>query len=513
MTNADGLLVAGKTRVTCFVENTLGTYTGGERFGIYVSYLPEQIEYQNTILTDLKENFLYDRVVQSEGQAPVVGGDFITNAFATVVAGELKIEFDVEYNAAQKIRLSNKIAQSPIYFLIGIQAGDITVSSGNSDRVIMLADVKEYDESPDIEGLMDITKFDIYTHDKQILSVPGTTNSTSWNEDGLVVDFDFDLDLNFNAFINTLDFKLIAENPTTGNVFELDSYTYNISGSVVSAGVQQLNVTTDRGYILDNGDQFNDVTLSVGANAAGIQTYSGRFAQKISWQDWIENLDVDTIFYDPSKPFDNFNNKSSNYSSLNGYEIKLAVSSNLFGTNSFGTSGITDYLFLSPALTIFDYEKDGNLIPIWSGVIETFNPSNLANLSGAILTGQDTLFRCTWTNSQGPLSSAAGLWGINRMEETGDIGYQITEMSSINTPASNQILKPKTGFSLLDIQVVSGNIVMECLIDGSVAQSGINYNLSSRIHGVATIIDGKLTSPIGELKDTSGTVETKVEAP
>jgi len=66
---------------------------------------------------------------------------------------------------------------------------------------------------------------------------------------------------------------------------------------------------------------------------------------------------------------------------------------------------------------------------------------------------------------------------------------------------------------LLDIQVVSGNIVMECLIDGSVAQSGINYNLSSRIHGVATIIDGKLTSPLGELKDTSGTVETKVEAP
>lgn len=512
LTSADGLLVAGKTRVTVIVDDLNGAYVGAERFGIYVSYLPEQDEYQNTILTELKDNFIYDRVIENEGQAPAAGNSFITNAFATVVSGDLQIEFDVEYTTAQKIRLSNMIAQNPIYFLIGIQAGDVTLTSGNSDRVTMIADVGLYDESPDIEGLMEITNFGIYPHDRQIGIGTPSTNMTSWNEDGLVVDFTFKLDLNLDAFINSLEFKLVAENPTTGNIFELDNYTYQIAGSTVSAGIQQLNIVTDKGYILKVNDQFNDVTIQTGANVAGEQFYSGRFAQKISWQQWIENLDVDTIFYDAGEPNDNFNNKASNYSALNGYEIKLAVSANLFGTNAFGTSGLTDYIFLSPAIEVFDYTKDGNIIPIWSGVIETINPTTLANLSGAILTGQDTLFRTTWTNSGGAVTSLVNLWGINRMEETDELGFEITEMSSINLPASGQILKPSVG-TLLNIYLSAGTVVMECLIDGSIASAGTNYNLSSRIHNASTGEDGKLTSPLNELKDTSGTPETKIESP
>ncbi len=94
LTNADGLLVAGKTRVTILVEDLNGSYAGGERYGVYVSYLPEQSEYQNTVLTNLKDNFIYDRVVQSEGQPPVLGADFISNCFATVVSGDLEIVFE-----------------------------------------------------------------------------------------------------------------------------------------------------------------------------------------------------------------------------------------------------------------------------------------------------------------------------------------------------------------------------------------------------------------------------------
>jgi hypothetical protein len=512
LTSASGLLVAGKTRVTVVVENTAGAYTGGERFGAYVSYLPEQTEYEDTILTDLKENFIYDRVIENEGQAPIAGDSFITNGFATVVGTDLQIEFDVEYNTAQKIRLSNKIAQNPIYFVLAVQLGDTGLGAGNSDKVMLLADVGLYDESPDIAGLMDVTKFNIYPHDRQIGVGSPSTNMTSWNEDGLVVDFDFDLDLNLNAFINTLEFKLVAHNSTTNNVFELDSYSYQIAGSVVSSGVQQLNISTNRGYILNASDQFNDVQLSVGSNAAGVQTYNGRFAQKISWQDWIANLGVDTIFYDSNEPNDNLNNKASNYSALNGYDIKLAVSANLFGTNTFGTSGLTDYLFLSPSLGVFDYEEDGNIPAVWSGVVETFNPLTSANLNGAVLTGQDTLFRTTWTNSNGPVTSLTGIWGINRIEETGDIGSQITEMSSLNAPASNQILIPSSGTNLF-VYLNAGNVVFECLVDGSLAQSGVNYNLSSRIQDSTSLVDGKRTSPLNEVKDTSGTPTNKVESP
>ena len=509
LTSADGLLIGGTTKVTCIVKKNVGAFTGGERFGTYVSYLPNQSEYQNTTTTNFKENFIYDRVVTNEGLG-TSSSTIITNVNGLISAGKLLITFNVTYSNAQQIRLSNNLAQRAIRFAIGIQIGDATLSAGNSDRVMLLAD-GFYDENADIEGLINVTKFDLFPHNVQIAPDKGFSDMTAWNEDGLVIDYKFNLDLNKNAIINTLDFKLLAQNPTTGNVFELDSYNYPIAGTVISGGVQQLNTTTTRGYDLKLNDQFNDVTIGLGTNVAGIQSYDGRFAQKISWQDWIENLDVDTVFYNNAKPFNNFNDKSSNYSALNGYEIKLAISANVYGTNPFGTSGLTDYLFLSPTIKVFDYEKDGITPPVWSEVIETFNPLTNANLGGAILTGQDTLFRTTWTNKNGAVLLLTNIYGINRIEVNNQLGFDITEMSSINLPAASQLLKPSIG-TLLNMYLLGGNVVMECLIDGSLASGGVNYNLSSRIHDSFVLEDGKLTSPSSEIKETSGTVENKTES-
>ena len=198
---------------------------------------------------------------------------------------------------------------------------------------------------------------------------------------------------------------------------------------------------------------------------------------------------------------------------MNGYEIRLAFFGNVFGTSDLGVSGLTDYLTLSPSLTVYDYENDENVTPVWSETIETFDASGTNNLGGAILTGQDTLFRSTWVNSGGAVTSLTGLWGINRIEETNQIGFSITEMSTLNEPSSSQLLKAKSGFTLCDIQIVGGNVVLECLIDGNIAQSGIEYNLSTRIQDDNFTVVGKLTSPLNETKDTSGTVETKVESP
>jgi hypothetical protein len=511
--SASGILISSKTRITIVVDKIVGGFSGTDRYGVYVGYKAEQQDYTNTLIKDFKQNFIYDRSLNSVGLGAVSGGVFITNNTATINGGgDLVIVFDVEYSIADKLFLTDKFDTTIAEFVIGVNVGDITITSGNSDRVMLLAANTLYDKSPDIAGLMTVTKFDIYPHDRQIGVGTPSTNMTSWNEDGLAIDFLFNIDLNLDAFINTLDFKLVAENSVTGEIFELDSYTYPIFGAVVSAGVQQLNISTNRGYILKAGDQFNDIELSTGINIGGNQFYSGRFSQKVSWQSWIENLDVDTIFYDNSKPFNNFNNKSSNYSALNGYDIKLMISANLFGTDAFGTSGLTDYAFLSPAITVYDYTLDGLVPAVWSGVIETFNPATLTNLNLAILTGQNTLFRTTWTNSNGAVVSLTGLYGINRLEESNQLGYGITEMSSLNDPDTVQILIPSSGTKLF-MYLNAGNVVLECLIDGAVAGAGTDYNLSSRIHNDSSFVDGKLTSPLSEVKETSGTIETKTESP
>jgi len=361
---------------------------------------------------------------------------------------------------------------------------------------------------------MHVNKFDIYPHDQQIGVGVGFTDLTGWIEDGIVIDFDFDIDLTKNAFLNSLQFNLEIFNPVTNQRWITDSYSFSPANAVVSNGVQQLIENTTRGYILRAGDQFNEVIINVGPQALGLQSYTGRFAQKMSWQDWVQNLNVDPIFFNALEPNNNFNNKVSNYSVLNGYEVRMSIFANVDGTSPLGVSGATDYLFLSPNLKMFNYEDDGNITPIWSCLIETFDVTGTTNLGGAVLTGQDTLFRVTWTNSGGPVGSLGNLWGINRIEETLQPGYAKTEMSSINLPipAPNQLLKPTGANTLLDLSLVGGNVVFECLIDGSVAQAGINYNLSSRIHDPAVPInpDDKITEQ-GVLKDTEASVQKIVE--
>jgi len=487
-----------------------------ERAGVYVSYLPNQDEYENTTLTDFNENFLYDNSLNNEGLSPTVGGNNIISNFeiGNLSGNTMTLTFDVEYSSLQKAFLSQRNNQEDIYFIIGVQLGDVTLSSGNSDRVTLLADVNTYDESADIPDLIVNPSFNLFPYKDEVGVDTGFTSLIQWNEDGITMEGSFDLNLNKDAVLNTLEFRLVAENSTSGSFFELDSFVFNVANPVVVNGVQQFNLVATRGYNLESGSQFNDVSLTNGGLSAGLQTYNLRFSQKISWQDWIANNLVDSVFYDNSKINDNFNYKSSNYSDLNGYNIKLSMFSNLSGTSDLGVGGITDYHILTAPITVYDYDLDGNVIPEWSGTIETFNPLNLTDLDGAILTGQDTLFRITWVNVNGAITDLTDITAIHRIEETDQNGYDIDEVGTLYSFPSNNRVIPKGGFTNLDMYLDSGNVITECLINGSRLNTGIGYNLSGKIEVESTVTpNGKLMSPSNESKDTSGTVETKVESP
>jgi hypothetical protein len=93
--SADGILIGAKTKITVEVEKNSGNFSPTEKAGVYVSYLPSQDEYQDTTLTDLKANFLYDNALNNGGLAPVVGQDFITNFEVTnIVTNTMTLTFD-----------------------------------------------------------------------------------------------------------------------------------------------------------------------------------------------------------------------------------------------------------------------------------------------------------------------------------------------------------------------------------------------------------------------------------
>lgn len=510
--SADGLIIGTETLVDITISKTSGTFN---RFGVYVSYLPEQDEYQNTTLTDLKENFIYDKALNSVALPLTTGDDFITELTGAIVSGDLVVTFKVNYSMAQKSFLSNKFSQGNANFLIGVQVGDITLPSGNSDRVMLLADAISYDDSADISGLIAFNKFDIYTPEKVIGIDTGSTDAELWNEDGIAIDYNFEINLNKSAFLNTLRFVVLAYNFVTNRFFELDGYDYNIANPIISGGVQQFNIDETRGYNKSVGSQFNLAELTTGSQAAGIQEYDGKIGQKMPWQGWIFNPNADTVFFETSEPNDNLNFKSSNYSELNDYSIVIGFEANISGVSALGVGGDTDYLILAPVIIVYEYDEDGNVTAIWTGVVQTFNNDTMALLGTAVMSGTDTLMKITWTNSNGAVASLGNIWVIHRLEETNQNGFNIDELDTFSTFPSNNRLIPKGTDTQLDMFIDSGNVVTECLIDGSLVTSGKQFNLSGRIGNPDDPIDpnSKLTSPDDSVKDLSGSAETKQLAP
>ena len=143
--------------------------------------------------------------------------------------------------------------------------------------------------------------------------------------------------------------------------------------------------------------------------------------------DWnLDARDTATIFYDSTENNDNFNYKSSNYSGLNNYEIKVGLFANVYGTNDFG-SGNTDYLAISPDLIIKDYDEPTT----FTNTIKTYHDITLVDLGGAIRTDGDTIFEITWVKDTA-FTDLSAVWAIHRIEPENNTSDEIYELSIRN---------------------------------------------------------------------------------
>jgi len=475
----DGLIPSDTTQVTVVIDKIVGNFAPNDVVGVYVAYLPQlQSEVENTITT-FEENFMYDNIFCEIGGGSQGGGGILDDCLAVASGNTLTITFITTYTTAQQLRLS-----ALSNYILAFEVGDSTKTAGNSDAVL-LHTVNTFDISADIPNL--ITNFDmaIYPH-TEYFPGGGFTDFKGWIEDGLALNGSFEIDLDLEAIINSFNIYLIAYNSTSNSYFILDSFNIPLGsiGSATALGYtyQIINTATTRGYQLVSGSEKNGVSLVLDAGGVGTSTplYNFTFAQKIKWQDWLKNTDVNNIFYNALKPQNNLNFKSSNYSNVFGYQIQMMFEINMTGVNALGVSGNTDYRYFTPNLRIYDYDLDSYTTPRFTQVIETFHPTTLANLGGAILVGEDTLFKTTWTDTWGAITDITDFWGIHRIEESGGVG-NIYEISSYETnELTNNLLKPISG-DYLTKTLTAGKLVTTCLIDGTKLTNGVNYDISARM--------------------------------
>lgn len=504
--SSSGVQITAKTKVEIIISKVGGSFTNGDKIGAYISYLPTANEYTNTA-TDMVHNFMYDNIFCNVGGSQQVGSGVFKSAEAELDGSNAKLTVEVDYTTAQKLRLFN--ADEPNY-LIGVQCGDVTIDSGDIDKV-MLKIVDNYVVGADIPNLIVNEDLRLYPYDQRIGVDSGYTDLISWNEDGFTAKFGFGLDLSKQAFLNSLEVSVIAHNNATNDFFVLDNYVFPIANSIVSNGVQQFNVDESRGYELINQSQFDTVSLSNTNKVGDIQNYELFLGQKMPWQEWIRNNEVDSVFYDPAKINDNLNDKASNYDRLNGYNIKLAIRYNVTGVNELGVQGVTDYLTLSPNLQTWDYNKYTLVgsTPEWNGFPTLIRESNSAVVPSP-LSGELTRMQVRWGSTQGSIGNISEYYICHRIEVFRQNGYEIYEIDTVyDRPIGNPLI-PLSGESYLKTYIDGGFVYSECLIDGNFIESGESYSLSATLkrEGGGVPTDAKITEQ-GETKITE-TGEIKI---
>lgn len=460
------------------IDKLSGSITSGQQISVYFAYLPtNESEYQDTSTT-LTENFILDNIVCTVDGGLVGGANVFDDVNAVLSSGSAIITTNLSFSPTQIALLKNNSN-----YLISVQIQDNTLNSGNSDRVHLIADVSgaTYDITPSTTGLLTWDKFNLLTHSEDLGVDAGSTTIEAWNEDGILLDAQFQLDLNKNAFLNDLQLDLIAYNSTLDTSFVLDSVQLDISNQVISNNIQQININQNRGYLLNAGNQFDFVNINFDSEAGGIAVYDVAFGQKIKWQDWIRNLDVDTVFYNNSEANDNLNFKSSNYSNLNGYKIKIEAKTNVNGDDINNNPITYNQIERSGNITVYDYSvsDDGSFT---NATVELLEPNTLSNV-GKLLSNQDTLMKVTWQNS--PNFDVADIVYINhRIQPYNAIGDNLEESSTLRGAYANGIVKDTT------FSKVGSDIVSESLIDYTKLDSGLCYNLSARIQALNPVLLG-----------------------
>lgn len=470
--NVASLQTNKRTRVTIEISKISGSFVAGERAGLFVSLLAPQSVYQDKTTT-LTDNYIYDSIYHNEGGGTTLGLNVIRSITSSISLGNLIIVAELENNNNQRELLST--ITNPNYVL-GINLADNSLTNEQSDRVV-LKEIQPYIVDNDVENLISFSQFDFHFADSEIGVDTGFTDHKGWIEDSLAVEFAFSLNLDVlkQAFLNTISFTLVAYNETTGETFSNgNTFFFNLSNVVVSGGSQQIEINTTRNYLFADGNQYNRCSITTGAKVGDNQNYSGVFAQKIRWEDWLQNRFADTVFYNSGQPQNGLNFKSSNYSDENDYTIRVRVSANVSGLDDLGIQRATIYNFLSPPIEVNDYVDELG----YTSTIELFNADNMAPV-GSVLSSSNTLVRATFTADSGAISDLTGFWAAIKIQPDNQNGQQIRELS-IDYIDSSQLLIPKDGLSFLDMYLDSGNVVCECLINASNVER-VNYNITARI--------------------------------
>jgi len=402
VTNASGTgkLESTEVNTISFDIVTTGTFGSGIAGIIGHSKLPTTLEYQNQT-TAFDDIWIYSNLRNIEGSATSSGGVFSNFEFNITSSNTINVTADVSFSASEQLIISD----TSNYLLWFTIANEDLTDPELIDRVNLIVDVNNYSRNSDVSGLVLNHDIRFWPSWEAYTGQSAYTNFTGGDGDIWGMKCTFNLDTTRNARVVRASFKILADNGSNtfpvgkpinfplGLPTETTDGTYNY---------QLVNVETVNTLNLPNDDTLKQLKSTIElplTSPSVIQSAEFQTGFQVPWRDWTANPNVPTIFHDPTKPNNNRNEKTSNYSGVNSYEIygvmELEVSNNVETDN-------TIVQIYSDASTILDFDSAS-----WTGFTgdtKFFNEDGEEVFN--VEDGQDITIKIELTHSLGVLAAA-----------------------------------------------------------------------------------------------------------
>ena len=486
-------LGTGKIEVT--LSNTVtfkmasavpGGFTGGETVILTHSKLPTSEEYGRN-KTAFDDTWLFENLRQVEGVGAV--SDTIITSFTVtlnVITSELEFSAVIGYTSDQQKQFED---EEPATLYVTIATQDLS-DPNNQDRTNVQADTSPVSKDNDVKNVVSLYAPLIYEQWDSVTKTKGFTNFDGYDGDLMIQYFTFSTNVLLNAVIRSIRFCVVLDNGTDIHTLKcvsipIDKIVTQDVGGVQYQVFNLFNVPISLGFNLPSTSVINQINLqSIVPGAPGsTQSWTGSVGFNVPWRDWVENLDIPTNFVDYTKPHDNRNEKTSNYSGVDGFTIKtmLEMDVDADGSGIFVQTVQTTYQLLSDSSAILDFDDTTattftatTFILNHLGVVSQDLPSNLD--SQIIIEFAHTLGVITLADIQGYIKievdqSTAEPWFLG-------VNLDFTDAANPLTP-SDELASGNT--TLVEVISVNNKVSFICNTNASNITDGLTYNIYGRI--------------------------------
>ena len=474
--------------VTFQVKNNAGNFVTGQQIIFKHSKLPTGSEYENK--SDSFDDIWMVDSLETEVGFVGINSSIITGCSVTLNADNslLDVGFTVTYSANQQL-----IIEDTKSWLMSLLIDDNTIAPDIANRVNLKIDSNLWSFDNDIQGLVQNNDIRFYTSNQNIVKPTSSefTNFTGWDADFMGCYFSFETKAEEFATVKSCIFRLIAYKNDVEQ-FELANTPINVGAVITtSTGIttypyQLVNVDYQNSYNITPNEDFNRIILNSEVPTYGNtwQLWNGQLSFEVKWREWIANLSVDNIFYNSAQPNNNLNEKTSNYSGLNGYDIYGVIDL----TIGVDTSGVlkgglaqpdTIYRIESDISSELDFDVSGS--NPFTATTYIYDINN--NLTDNIYNNQDVRIEIEFDHTLGVLPKLQGEIFIEKVGQVSNIWRLSTQKDWSNplNPLSPSDTLASGNTTVVEIVSISNKVTLICNTNNLNLDPNIEYNVYGRL--------------------------------